>query len=78
MSRLLRPGRLRDYADEVLTAEGDGCALLVGDLIESFAEHVGFHAEGNQVDLRSEVFGNPRSGVKGVTDLRVGSELVAA
>ena len=78
MSRLLRPGRLRDYADEVLTAEGDVCALLVGDLIESLAEHVGFHAESNQVDLRSGVFGNPRRGVKGVTELRVGSELVAA
>jgi hypothetical protein len=77
VSRLLRPGRLRDGADEVFTAEGDGCALLVGDLIELLAEHVGFRAEGNQVDLWSEVFGNPRRGVKGVTELRV-AELVAA
>jgi hypothetical protein len=78
VTRLLRPGRLRDDADEVITTEGDGCAMLVGDLIELLAEHVGFHAEGNQLDLRSEVFGNPRRGVKGVTELRVGSELVAA
>src|ERR1700676_701331 len=44
---------------------GDGCALLLGDLIELLAEYVGLHAEGNEMDLRFEAFGDARSGVKG-------------
>src|SRR3954449_170123 len=39
--------------------------LFVGDLIQSLAEYIGFHTESNEMDLRFEVSGDTRSGVKG-------------